>query len=285
VNHDLIAAGHPRLSFEYTKYHFSEKYSEKHWVEKLPNPDFEVRTWFVGQVASLRAAVDLLTVRAERSLENKAPWPELSESSCYACHQNLGAELRSNTEHALRPRKPGTIGWQLWYSSFAKAVPTFAAVLQPTLGGANLSSLDALRLEMEKPTPSATKVIPLAKQATAELDSWLVQLQSNNVAWNLNSDQTRQLGKTITDSAIDATSGKLRDYDWDVLAQHALALTAVYHAAGGSANPVVAGWKEPLQEVREKLAFPQDAGRFDSPRGFKPDSVYPGFRKLHELTH
>jgi predicted CxxxxCH...CXXCH cytochrome family protein len=284
VNHDLIAAGHPRLSFEYTRYHFSEKYEEKHWKEHVANPDFEIRTWFVGQVASLRAATDLLVVRAERSLEQKAPWPELSESSCYACHQNLGAELRSNTENALRPRKPGTLGWQVWYSAFTKNLPTLASVLQPTVTGVPVTTLDALRAEMEKPVPNAAKVVPLAKQVVSELDTWLVQLQGSNPSWNLSSGQIQLLGKTILDSAIDPASGKLRDYEWDFLAQHALALTAVYHAAGGSANPTVAGWKDALVEVRQKLAFPKEGSRYDSPRGFKPDSVYPGFKKLHELT-
>ncbi|QEL16948.1 multiheme c-type cytochrome [Limnoglobus roseus] len=285
VNHDLIAAGHPRLSFEYTRFHYSEEYQQKHWVEKTPNPDFEVRTWLIGQVATLRAAVDLLAARADRADVAQSPWPEFAESSCYACHQNLGPELRSNTTKTLHPRKPGALGWQLWYSSFAKVLPKLASVVQPNGTAPALTSLDALRAEMEKPTPNAKTISALARTALVELDASLLSFQQGTFATNLNDQQVRTMAATITESVYDTASGKLRDYDWDVLAQHGLALTALYHGAGGTGNPTVAGWKEPLLDVRSKLAFPTTGSRVDSPRDFKPDSVYASFRTLYELTH
>lgn len=287
VNHDLIAAGHPRLSFEYTRFHYSDEYKQKHWTEKTPNPDFEVRTWFIGQVASLRAAVDLLASRAERAVDGqKAPWPEFAESSCYACHQNLGTELRSNTTNALHPRKAGVLGWQLWYSSFAKSLPQVAAALTPGADyPANLKTLTDLRVEMEKPVPNPVAVGLLARQATAELDAALARLQTVQFATTVTADKVKALAAIVTEGVCDKTTGKLRDYDWDVLAQHGLALTALYHAAGGSANPAVAAWREPLLDVRTKLAFPTTGGRVDSPRDFKPDAVYASFRTLYDLTH
>jgi Cytochrome c554 and c-prime len=284
VNHDLIAAGHPRLSFEYTRYHFSEAYANKHWEEKVPNPEFEVRAWLVGQAASLRAATDLLAARAERAETNSAPWPEFAESSCYACHQNLGAELRSHTTNAHHPRKSGVLGWQLWYASLSKALPKLAGIVVPGSKGPALASLDPLRIEMEKPVPNAKTVAELAKQATAQLDAWLISFQTNGSTAKLSPEQLKALASTIAESAYDNATGKLRDYDWDVLAQHALAFTAVYHAAGGAGNPAMAAWTAPLTDIRAKLAFPKAGGRVDSPRGFKPDSVYPGFKKLYELT-
>ncbi len=284
VNHDLIAAGHPRLSFEYTRYHFSEAYATKHWEEKTPNPEFEVRAWLVGQAAGLRAATDLLAARAERARKSEAPWPEFAESSCYACHQNLGAELRSHSTNSLHPRKSGVLGWQLWYASFAKALPKVAGIAVPGAKGPALAALDPLRVEMEKPLPNAATVAGLAKQATAQLDAWLISIQGNASAGKLAPDQLKALAATIAESAYDNATGKLRDYDWDVLAQHALAFTAVYHAAGGAANPATAAWTAPLTEIRTKLAFPKAGGRVDSPRDFQPDSVHPGFKKLFELT-
>jgi hypothetical protein len=66
VNHDLIAAGHPRLAFEAARYHASPRYT-KHWVETLPARDFEVRTWAIGQVVAAAAVVDLLKLRGPNS--------------------------------------------------------------------------------------------------------------------------------------------------------------------------------------------------------------------------
>lgn len=284
VNHDLIAAGHPRLSFEYTRYHYSEKYATKHWNEKVPNPDFEIRTWLVGQVASLRAATDLLAVRADRARTSQAPWPEFAESSCYACHQNLGAELRSHTTSTLHPRKSGVLGWQLWYASFAKVLPKAAAIVSPGSHAPALTALEPLRLEMERRVPNPTTVTALANQATAQLDAWLIAFQTQGYSAKLSPEQIKTLASTIAESAYDNATGRLRDYDWDVLAQHALAFTAVYHAAGGAGNPALTNWTTPLAELRTKLSFPTAGGRVDSPRGFKPDSVYPNFKTLYELT-
>src|SRR5207248_5499529 len=95
VNHDLIAAGHPRLAFEPTRLHFQPNY-RKHWTEVTPQPDFEVRAWVAGQAAALRQAAELLRARAARADGGtavpglKPAWPEFSGYSCYACHQPVG---------------------------------------------------------------------------------------------------------------------------------------------------------------------------------------------------
>src|SRR5205823_4697135 len=83
VDHDLIAAGHPRLAFEYTGYHHNPKYS-RHWRETGYGPDFDARAWAIGQVACARSAAELLAARA-RSPDR--PWPELAEASCLPRHK------------------------------------------------------------------------------------------------------------------------------------------------------------------------------------------------------
>ena len=80
VNHDLIAAGHPRLAFEYTRFHYQEGY-RKHWEERTPQPDFEVRAWVIGQAASLRAAVEVLRSRATFSNEQPRRWQNSTRGS------------------------------------------------------------------------------------------------------------------------------------------------------------------------------------------------------------
>jgi hypothetical protein len=66
VNHQLIAAGHPRLNFEYTLAHHNYP---RHWRERY-GPDFEYRAWVIGQVASARAALVLLRYRAEQAAKS-----------------------------------------------------------------------------------------------------------------------------------------------------------------------------------------------------------------------
>src|SRR5262249_11368110 len=83
MNHDLIAAGHPRLNFEYATYLANMPH---HWVAKTPTPAAEARAWAVGQVVTARAALDLLAARATPP----RPWPEFAEHGCFAWHQELG---------------------------------------------------------------------------------------------------------------------------------------------------------------------------------------------------
>src|SRR5262249_10382358 len=95
VNHDLIAAGHPRLNFEMGGYH---GIYQKHWNDRtyVSNPsknqpaDFEARLWLLGQLTAAKSALELLESRATNA--NKSadkPWPEFAEYACFACHKNL----------------------------------------------------------------------------------------------------------------------------------------------------------------------------------------------------
>ena len=98
VDHDLIAAGHPRLAFEYTGYHHSPKYL-RHWQEKAP--DFDARAWEIGQVACCPRRG-----QATRGAGQKPghAWPELSEYELLRLPQGPGR--REALEAADGRRRP-----------------------------------------------------------------------------------------------------------------------------------------------------------------------------------
>jgi hypothetical protein len=287
VNHDLIAAGHPRLSFEYTRYHYNPHYKQ-HWTEPTPNPAFELRAWYVGQVTALRAAVNLLAHRAGTVGQ---PWPELAEWSCYSCHQGLNPDFLRSTGGARPQGRPvGLPGWQVWYTALIDLLPEAAAVCAPGVAAPQLPALKTLRGEMQKANPRPTEAAKLAKAAAAELDGLIQALAESERAGQrptaIPADQLVRLGHALAGSALTADRSAVRDYDWDFAGQHALALIAVYHAAGGSeAGSPVAGWKPAVTELRQALAFPGGAGgRFDSPKGYDPRKAAGWFRELHTLT-
>ncbi len=105
VNHDLIAAGHPRLAFEFAAYHENQP---KHWKpgDLEAAADFPARAWALGQLVSARAALELLRSRSVRvstlssSLptalpghgSTSSPWPEFAEYGCFSCHHRLADE-------------------------------------------------------------------------------------------------------------------------------------------------------------------------------------------------
>lgn len=279
VNHDLIAAGHPRLAFEYTRFHFHPTY-RRHWEERTPQPEFEVRAWVVGQAASLRAAVDLLRSRAQRAKTDQAPWPEFAGYSCYACHQSIGKDEPKAT--AAPGRKLGRPRWEVWYTEPA-IVAVLATATPRAFTGADppFTTLGGLDKLMARPNPNSADVEKQAAAALPELDAWLAALQSAEDAGEnfLAPAAGRRIATALAGHASGAT-------DWDSLAASYLGCAAMFHATGGSAaHP---GWAAPLAAIRDGLRFPHPyGGRFDSPAGFdkaKLDQARRHFGQLRDAA-
>ena len=131
VNHDLIAAGHPRLNFEFAAY---QENQPKHWKTNKPESaeaaaDFPARAWALGQLVSAKAALELLGSRSARALAMvppalppalpgpvpaHSPWPEFAEYGCFSCHHSLAVEpWRRNRLPSGVPI--GVPAWGSWY--------------------------------------------------------------------------------------------------------------------------------------------------------------------------
>lgn len=144
VNHDLIAAGHPRLNFEFGSYQAN---MPAHW---RPKQRSEATLWQAGQNVSAQAALELLAERA-----NAGPWPEFAEYDCFACHHALAEPSWRQADG--RKTKPGTLPWGTWYFALTR-----------DLHG-NLPALNALEQTMQTPIPDRAKALMQAKAALAEL--------------------------------------------------------------------------------------------------------------------
>ena len=138
VNHDLIAAGHPRLDFSFSAY---LNLMPKHWPDGprrqdsrpahygfRPDSETHAETWAIGQAVTAQAALELLAYRAgsDEKLANgankehlaPAPWPEFSEYDCYACHHQLDNSFPSSRQKAAQRRagtdQLGSLRWGTW---------------------------------------------------------------------------------------------------------------------------------------------------------------------------
>lgn len=120
VDHDLIAAGHPALRFEFATYFAN---LPPHWdvaKDKRANStngakaiDFEARAWVIGQLAAAESALNLLAHRADPA--SAKPWPELAEFDCFACHHDLQNGAWRQTKQRVGARRPGSLVWNSWY--------------------------------------------------------------------------------------------------------------------------------------------------------------------------
>jgi hypothetical protein len=258
LNHDLIAAGHPRLDFELANYranmppHWrSDKYDQR-------EPGYEARLWAVGQVESARASLKLLVSRAEaEAAPVSKPWPEFAEYSCFACHSGLRA---TNWQRAanLGRRKPGSLPYSVWYTSL---LPVLA-----TRGDALPDTFSELGLAMSEPSPDRKKVTDLAGKGGVQLDGLLAKVQQDR----------------YDRAAVKALLGHLAAHGerapattWDEKEQFALAVAALSRAdralarAEGGKPLLGPEADKHLRGLFEALAFPPGS---EGPVGFRDNN-------------
>jgi hypothetical protein len=252
VNHDLIAAGHPRLNFEFAGFH---ALMPKHWDEapqKQKYPDLEARLWVIGQLTSAKAALELLAYRADD--KKLAPpglgkaWPEFAEYQCYACHHDIQADSWRTKQY--QPKKDGnasfgTLPWGSWYYPLLSQVPGVPADA--------VTALPGLQDEMRKPLPDREAIMKQAHALAHNLESWALRAAKAKAL-----DGTalhKQFGAIAREEKLAET--------WDGAAQVYLALAALYHAQNDlgprASGP---GIRTQLKTMREKLEFPL---KYDSP--------------------
>jgi len=256
VNHDLIAAGHPRLNFELSA--FLANYP-KHWKqadELKRHPDFHARAWEVGQVESSRSSIKLLGDRAQQVVQKKnQAWPEFTEFDCFACHKDL--QLNSRNYRNGYSAKPGSLPWGDWFQSSS---------LKVALGKSMESSYPADLIREMNGNQKPEKVARLARDADLALQQSAMHLQS---APTKDVSGLRNSMRQLVDVGV-SKSGRL---SWDEGAQLFLGIAALHNAWSdlepGGIPPAVTVNIEKLRGLL-KNSFPKG---FDSPKLF--EDVFP----------
>jgi hypothetical protein len=248
VNHDLIAAGHPRLRFEYAAYLAN---LPKHWDEakdRRGHPAFDMQIWAIGQIVSMEAALKLLEHRATTPGK---PWPELSEYGCFGCHHVLADDKWRRHPKYLKQQEPGSVAWGTWYYPLAAVLAE-----HPPRTGLSLPEVDLKGLErsMRPPYTDAERkrVGQHAAAASKHLTGWVPGLRQPGADWDVPALASALQERIRTDVG----SGS-----WDQATQLYLAFAAQ--------RPVGAR-KALLTALWQSLEFP--AG-YESPRGFDPKQL------------
>lgn len=297
VNHDLYAAGHPRLFFEMSAFHAN---MPAHWDKnddrQRSGPDrdqstLEARLWAIGQLASAEAALDLLVHRAENarddfglrgedteypSEETIAVWPEFAETGCFACHHNLDSPSWRQ-QRGYASRIPGGYPWGTWL------FPILPTVVDATntadLSGAD-SPLTKLTLEMARPYPNRQMVASTAR----ELQS-ILTLSAQSI--NTSPLTVEQIAGWMKGVSMVGTSASQQS--WDGATQSWLSLTAIHQGltdANGTAGNLSDRSRQinaSLETIRSHLEFPSG---YDSPENFASDratAISTELKKIHDV--
>lgn len=137
VNHRLIGAGHPRLTFELDTF---LNLMPKHWAideyyKKRKGEYHPARAWFAGQLAVSR---EILYRLSSKQRSQQGIFPELSMFYCYSCHHDLTSEQWKVRNYQGSPGEP-----QLNLSSLIVIRQALRAV-KPALGDKLEKEMDAL---------------------------------------------------------------------------------------------------------------------------------------------
>ncbi len=154
VDHEMLAAGHPDLTFELDSF---SAVMPRHWKEHPEkDPWANVRAWSVGQAVQLREALRQLERRS------RGPnWPEYAELDCFSCHHALTKPADSwRQEMGYSGRKPGTPPWN----------NSRIAVLRHIVRDADPQLAQQLDGEMAKVAASMNRLAP-AREAVAQTAS------------------------------------------------------------------------------------------------------------------
>jgi hypothetical protein len=233
VDHDLIAAGHPRLTFEFSSYFAN---LPAHWK---PHEAREVRRWAIGQTVSAEAALELLRHRAATQ---DRPWPEFAEYDCFRCHHAL-------TDPGWREERRGQLGvvaWSTWYF----AMPRMLAANE-------LPDTSALAAMLSRVHPSRGPVAKLAVAAVVEMRA----LERKLARW----PDTPEFARTKMDELL-ASKRLEQTASWDESEQLYLALQALNQVAKAPR------YQRALDALIEARAFPigWEGPLSLPPAGFRP---------------
>lgn len=175
VDHDLIAAGHPRLHFEFAAFH---AHMPRHWPDakdRVGRPNFEARVWVIGQLVTAHATLDLLAYRADEKY--KKAWPEFTEFDCAACHHDLQSPS-GRQKAGYGTRKPGAYPW-----GHSVGLTPIALGLIKDADRVRVQEyrdqIEILQKMFDAGNPRREAVAALARKAAAHLKEMLGRLDQN----------------------------------------------------------------------------------------------------------
>jgi hypothetical protein len=271
VDHDLIAAGHPRLAFEMSAYH---ALLPKHWnaaVELQTDPVQETRLWAIGHIASAKALSDISLARADRAHQRGERFvaPDLAEFDCQACHHDLGEPPGD------RPTLRQPLGMPRW-GSWTFPTTTFVLRELPARtddtrqsDDASLRSLEKLWQRARLSGVSATELQGAAERTSNTLAKSLPLAES----WTLTPAKLDEL----RGHALSQETNNVWPPTWDGDTQRFLAVVALSRSQARAIGSPQTMTLRLLSQLRDRLQYPPG---FATPHGYSSKSAQHLFHQL-----
>ena len=197
AGHDIMGAGHPRISFELETFtanqpaHF--EVDADYRMRKGEIPGFNL--WLTGQVEAARRFLDLVRLRIDSPT---GPYPELAFYDCHACHHEM--DDKRWTPARGPGVRPGSLRLQDQHLLILQAT---LSVLESSESRAELArAADAI-------VRAGQEDIASVKAAANALIEWLAERQRD---WATRQFDTETVVAVRRALVVAAARGQMRDY-------------------------------------------------------------------------
>ncbi len=127
MNHDMIAAGHPALNFDMSRFQYQ---LAPHWAIRRRGPEKQdhelptLREHDAAKALTVSLAAKLALERTAAAKKNpEIPRPEFSEYDCFHCHQSIRLNVAKNLRNPIE-RSKELIDRPTWLAFQTSNLPT-----------------------------------------------------------------------------------------------------------------------------------------------------------------
>jgi hypothetical protein len=229
VSHRMMAAGHPRISFELDLFSALQQHHDEDadYAARKGRTD-QVRMWATGQAMALQRALDLY---AAPGFGQDGAFPEFYFFDCHTCHRRISDAPTAQPGAVANPGRPIPPGMPAFQDENMIMLAAAARVIAPALDG----ELDAASRGFHA---ALARDRPAAVAAARRLHAVAGRLADAFATRRLGRDETFRIIDAIASEAI---ARRFTDYEGSV--QAVMALDTLLNALvnSGSVDRAAAG--------------------------------------------
>jgi hypothetical protein len=241
VDHRIMAAGHPRISFELDLFTTLQQHHDEDgdYLQRKARPN-AVTTWAVGQAMALERS---LTLFAAPGRGTQGLFPEFYFFDCHSCHRRISDDPRFEPGKAANPGRPIPAGTPPYNDENMIMLAAAARVAAPGVAPRFERDSRNFHAAMSKDRAAALAAANALKES------------ARAVAADLSRGVTRaQVFEIIDSIAGNAISPRFTDYSGSVQAVMAVD-TLLTSLGGGAPDSIRADINSAYRAVRDPNAY------------------------------
>lgn len=214
VDHRIMAAGHPRISFELDLF----TTLEQHWNEdedyiKRKGRSSPIKTWAVGQAAAVQRALTVYSGPRGNAGVNAEPY----FFDCHSCHRRISDDADFKPVSLPNPERPTPVGVPPFQDENMIMLSAAAKIVAPGEGQRFDAAARGFHAALTQGRPQAIAAAGRLKAAAASLESVMARRQFGT-------------GETIAIVKAVAGEGGRRYTDYEASAQAVMSLDTLLNA-------------------------------------------------------